>query len=134
MIETIKTCFAEKQEVAAVYLFGSFASGKNRVMSDVDIAVLLYPEDRFIKSAHIFRQAYISQLGRSLRKDIHPVILNHAGEVLLKQILFKGKPVLVKDETYHKQFKMVALARIVDFNFHLKTMQSKLKKRILEVQ
>jgi len=132
MLETVKTYFSEKQEVAAVYLFGSFASGKNRLMSDVDIAVLLYPEEEYLTSVHLFRSTYMSQLGRALRKDIHPVILNHAGEMLLKQVLLKGKPVLVKDEKYNKQFKMVALARIVDFNFHLEKMQSRLKKSILE--
>lgn len=129
-INKIKNYFDEKKEVVAVYLFGSFASGKNRLMSDVDIAVLLYPE--YMNSANFFRQEYISQLGRQLRKDIHPVILNHAGEVLLKQILFKGNPVLVKDPKYNKQFKMVSLSRIADFNFYLRKMQSGLKKSILE--
>lgn len=130
MINKIKNYFYKKKEVVAVYLFGSFASGKNRLMSDVDIAILLHPE--YMNSANFFRQEYISQLGRQLRKDIHPVILNHAGEVLLKQILFKGNPVLVKDPKYNNQFKMVSLSRIADFNFYLGKMQSGLKKSILE--
>jgi len=31
------------------------------------------------------------ELSRILRKDIHPVILNSAGEELLRQIFLKGK-------------------------------------------
>ncbi|MCK5096872.1 MAG: nucleotidyltransferase domain-containing protein [Desulfobacteraceae bacterium] len=132
MIEnTIKQYFKDKEEIAAVYLFGSCASGKERHMSDVDIGLLL--NYKHSKSSENFKEEYLTQLGRLLRKDIHPVIMNSAGEVLLKQILGKGKLVLVKNSKFHKEFKMVALSKIVDFNFYLKKMHSSLTKRILEV-
>ena len=38
---TIKQYFEDRIEIAAVYLFGSYASGKNTFMSDVDIGILL---------------------------------------------------------------------------------------------
>jgi predicted nucleotidyltransferase len=131
MIEnTIKQYFKNKKEIAAIYLFGSYASGKERHMSDVDIGVLL--NHKHLKSSEISKEEYMIQLGRLLRKDIHTVIMNSAGEVLLKQILSKGKPVLVENSKFHKEFKIVALSKIVDFNFYLKKMHSSLTKRILE--
>lgn len=130
MESTIKEYFAAKEEIAAVYLFGSFAAGTNAPMSDVDIAILFRRE--YMSSADSFIVNYGVELGRRLRKDIHPVILNQAGEVLLKQVLRKGKPVLVKDHKADKLFKMIAVARIADFEVYLQAMQAGLKKKILE--
>ena len=116
--------------MAAVYVFGSFASGRQQSDSDVDIGVLLHPA--FLETAEALREQCMVQLGRILRKDIHLVILNHAGEVLLKQVLSKGKAILVKNPKVDKYFKMVSLSRIVDFNYHLEKMQAGLTKKILE--
>jgi uncharacterized protein len=127
---TIKQYFEDRIEIAAVYLFGSYASGKNNFMSDVDIGILLNYQNS--KSDKNFKEEYILQLGRLLRKDIHPVIMNTAGEVLLKQIFGKGKPVLVKDLKFYQNFKSVTLLKIIDFNFYLEKMHSNLTKRILE--
>ena len=58
-------------------------------MSDIDIGILLDRNDRdFAKEK---RSNYIVELSRILRKDIHLVILNSAGEELLRQIFLKGK-------------------------------------------
>ncbi len=59
-------------------------------------------------------------------------ILLFGGEVLLKQILNKGRPVLIKNPSFEKKFKMTALSQIADFNFYLGKMQSGLKRKILE--
>ena len=126
----IKQYFKDRKEIAAVYLFGSYALGKNNYMSDVDIGILL--KHKYSKSDKNFKEEYIIQLGRLLRKDIHPVIMNTAGEVLLKQIFGKGKLILVKDLKFYKNFKSVSLSKIVDFSFYLEKMHSRLVKRILE--
>ncbi|MFP3981962.1 MAG: type VII toxin-antitoxin system MntA family adenylyltransferase antitoxin [Desulfobacterales bacterium] len=130
MENKIRNYFANKPEIAAVYLFGSRAAGKDHQTSDVDIGILLCPE--FLESAQTLREQYLIGLGRCLKKDIHPVIMNHAGEFLLKQILSKGKPVLVKNSKFEKYFKMISISRIADFNFHLQKMQAGLTKKILE--
>jgi len=69
--------FRDKKEIVAIYLFGSYAAGKERAFSDVDIGIL------FDESEEIFvmekRNTYMTELGRILRKDIHPVILNRSG-------------------------------------------------------
>jgi hypothetical protein len=40
---------------------------------------------------------YIVELGRVMRKDIDPVILNSASEEVLRQIFLKGNCILVND-------------------------------------
>lgn len=130
-IETeIKRYFEAREEAAAVYLFGSHACGRETAASDVDIAVLL--KRRYLPSARSLRQQYMAELGGILKRDIHPVVMNQAGELLLKQILSKGKRILAKDPTFDAHFTMIAYSRIMDFNPYLKQMQEGLKKRMLE--
>lgn len=130
IIETITYYFKTRHEAAAVYLFGSYASERNRPASDVDLAILFLPEH--LPSANRFCDLYLTELGRLLRKDIHPVVMNRAGEVLLKQIFLKGKRVVMKNPAYVREFNMVAISRIADFGFYLDKMQSGLKKKMLE--
>ena len=128
MKNIIKQYFKDRKEIAAVYLFGSYASGKNNYMSDVDIGILF--THQYSKSDKNFKEEYIIQLGRLLRKDIHPVLMNTAGEVLLKQIFGKGKLILVKDLKFYKNFKSVSLSKIIDFSYYLEKMHSSLTKQI----
>jgi len=45
-IKTLKDYFAKHRDVAFAFLFGSQASGKASSLSDIDMAVYLYPELR----------------------------------------------------------------------------------------
>jgi predicted nucleotidyltransferase len=128
--EKITHYFETRHEVAAVYLFGSFASEKNRPESDVDLAILFLPE--YLPSADQFCRKYLTDLGRILRKDIHPIVMNRAGEVLLKQIFLKGRRLVMKNPAYVSEFNMFAVSRIADFGFYLDRMQAGLKKKMQE--
>ncbi|MCF8126508.1 MAG: nucleotidyltransferase domain-containing protein, partial [Desulfotignum sp.] len=98
--------------------------------SDVDLAILFLPE--YLPSADQFCRQYLTGLGRHLRKDIHPIVMNHAGEVLLKQIFLKGKRLVMKNPAFVREFNMFAMSRIADFGFYLDRMQAGLKKRVQE--
>ena len=131
MEETITEYFKENSaEIAAVYIFGSHASGKSRPGSDVDIAVLFDCYDPVF--LHSRTAEILVQLPRLLRKDIHPVAMNSASEALLKQIFAKGRCLLVNDSRKLAEFKMLAFSRIAGFNYYLKKMQAGLIRRVLE--
>lgn len=130
MEREIKQYFEKSRKITAVYLFGSHASGREHHMSDVDIGILL--DHNYPGSVENLKEKCIVELGRLLRKDIHPVIMNTAGEVLLKQIFSKGRAVLMKNPAIHRDFKMISFSKISDFNFYLSMIQTALKKRILE--
>ena len=131
MIEDrIKDYFRNRDNVAAVYLFGSHASGKERAGSDVDIAILFQTRDLdFIRDSI---DLYLVELSRLLKKDIHPIVLNSAGEVILKQILNKGKCVVVNDRRQLASFKIAAFAKIFDFSYYRDLMQSGLIKTVIQ--
>ena len=128
--EKIRTYFKNKKEVVVVYLFGSYAKGKQRPSSDIDIGILLDTTDQgFVKER---RNEYMVELARILRKDIHPVILNLAGEELLKQIFLKGKCILVNDSRKLAQYKMVMFAKIAEFGYYRSQMQLGLIRKVME--
>lgn len=128
--ENIRVYFRDKKEVIAIYLFGSHAKGKARPLSDIDVGILLDKNDRnFLKQR---RKDYTIELGRALRKDIHPMILNLAGEELLKQIFSKGKCILINDARKLALYRMVMFARIADFAYYRSQMQSGFIRKVME--
>ena len=129
LIEKIQSYFLTENEVVAVYLFGSYALGKARRTSDVDIGILLNSNNSELFKAKQLR--YLKELGRLLRKDIHPVILNTAGEMLMQQIFTKGKCIVDNDQQKHAQFRMVMFSRIAAFSDYKKQMQAGLIKNIM---
>jgi len=131
MIEDrVKDYFCNRDEVAAVYLFGSHAIGKERSDSDVDIAILFQTRDPDLIRDLI--DTYLVDLSRLLKKDIHPVVLNHAGELFLEQIFNKGKCIFVNDQRKLALFKVSAFAKIFDFSYYRTAMQSGLIKSVMQ--
>lgn len=119
--ERLKTYFAARDEVVAAYLFGSRAQNRQRRGSDVDLAVLLCHQQA--ANASDYRVQYMVELGRMLRLDVHPVIINAAGEELLRQVLARGKCVQVNDQRACALFRMSAYSRIADFDHYRKMAQ-----------
>ena len=128
--KTISDYFKNKDEVIAIYLFGSYASENNRPFSDIDIGILLNLVDQ--KFANQQKIRYMTELSRIVRKDIHPVILNFASEVLMKQIYSKGKCILIKDSKELAKYKMTMYARIADFAYYLDKMQKGFIRRTMK--
>ena len=122
--------FKNKEDIIGVYLFGSYANGKFRSCSDVDLAILFDGRDR----ANINRRLdnYLIDLSRILRKDIHLTTMNFASEELLKQIFKKGKCLIVNDSKKLACFKMTAYSRIVNFHYYRDQFQAGIVRKIME--
>ena len=131
MIENkIKNYFTTKTDIAAVYLYGSYASGQVHPGSDVDVAILFGKRDREIVDKRL--EKIHVELSRILKKDLHLVALDFAGEVLLNQILKKGRCLIVNDTKTLTYFAMEALTKVADFQYYLKKMQSAMTRRVRE--
>ena len=126
----LKKYFKDKPEVIAVYIFGSQATGKKMRSSDVDVGILLDTKDRATEIEK--RNQYMVDLADILRKEIHPIILNSAGEELMRQIFAKGDCILIKNQKKLSLFKMTMFARIADFHYYRNQMQSGLIRSIME--
>lgn len=122
---------AERPEIVACYLFGSQATGKARAESDVDLAFLLksdVPRSHYVDLS----LEYFAQLSRMLRQDIHPLIMNSAGEVVLEQIFRKGMPVYGGEDFDSAYFRMTQTAQIAEFAPLRKRMEDNFLERMKE--
>jgi len=107
----------EKYNIKLIYIFGSYAKGKNDKNSDLDIAVLLEkgynPLDK------------LSLIGDFIdifkRNDIDLVILNDANPVLEHQVIKYGKLVYMKDEDVKVFYEVRVLKEYMDMEYFRNT-------------
>jgi predicted nucleotidyltransferase len=127
----IKDFFASGYgHIAAVYLFGSCATERQRESSDADIGLLLQPDAADLPGDVL--EDILVKLPRLLRRDVHPVVMNTAPEELLRQIFDKGRCVLVNDEKTLAHFEMNAFAKIADFGYYRRRLQQGVIRNVLE--
>jgi uncharacterized protein len=130
MVQKIIDYFSARPEVIAVYLFGSYARDRQHPTSDVDIGILFERDahGQFIENT----DKYSNDLSRILRKDIHPVVMNHAGEFLAKQILSKGKCIHQKNKSLVSQYQMKMYSMIADFSYYQDMIQTGFVRKVME--
>ena len=131
MIEKkIANYFENKEGIIAVYLFGSYASGKVRTRSDIDLAILFDSRDRDNNNRRLDK--YLIDLSRILKKDIHLTAMNFASEELLKQIFKKGHCLIVNDSKKLACFTMTAYSKIVNFHYYRDQFQAGIVRKVME--
>ena len=116
IIYQINRYFKDKNEVIAVYLFGSYAKDKEQVKSDIDLAILL-DADEMSRHKDLKNRYYINLAG-ILRKDLHILIMNNIGEDILAQILKYGRCIVKNNPEILSQFTMVKHAMIADYSYY----------------
>lgn len=126
----ITNYFGNKEDIIAVYLFGSYASGKERSYSDIDLAILFDSRDRVMINRRLDK--YLIDLSRILRKDIHLTAMNFASEELLKQIFKKGHCLIVNDSKKLACFTMTAYSKIVNFHYYRSQFQAGIVRKVME--
>jgi len=101
MLESLKTYFEGRDDIAFAFLFGSAARGRVRREGDVDIAVYFKPEKEVEWEA--FNRSYEGEnrialdLEKLLKKEVDLVVLNRARAVIADEIIRKGKRLIIKD-------------------------------------
>jgi len=128
LIEKISLYFDQRSEVIAVYLFGSYAKGRQERDSDIDLAILLNRDDR--PRQNELRRQYIVALSHILRKDLHIVIISSIDEGMLAQIFKYGQCIINHNPHVLAHFKMVAYAMIADFGYHKNLMKKGFIRRL----
>lgn len=93
--------FGQDKDIAAVYLFGSYATGGIGPLSDVDLAVLLVKE--FQQDKYFGRKLdVISKASSALRTDeLDVVVLNEAPVDLRYSVISKG--ILLVEREVHRR-------------------------------
>ena len=106
--------FSQEKDVLAVYLFGSFAQGKDNQFSDVDVAVLLdfrIPPDQYTSQCLHF----MNQLSILLKREVDVVILNKADTFIKYQVLKNGQRILEFDMDQTRSFEARAVVEYCDY-------------------
>jgi predicted nucleotidyltransferase len=104
-IEKIANKIAEHKSVKAVYLFGSYASGKVHANSDIDLCVISDDDD------------YIAGCGLSN----FDVTMFRLLPIAVRFRVFKeGVPLIVKDKDLINKLKIQTLREYIDFRMLMK--------------
>jgi predicted nucleotidyltransferase len=106
IIQTIVTYYPDLQ---AIYLFGSTASGEERLDSDIDIAVLLPPRKGRLTENPNFSECLV-RLESLCRKTVDLVDLRHVSTVFQKEIIATGQLLYCADRDAVDTFEMLTLS------------------------
>lgn len=118
--------FVSKNNIKLVYIFGSYAKGKNNKNSDLDIAVLLEREyDPLVKLSLIGDLTLLFK-----RDDIDLVILNAANSVLKHQVIKYGKLAYMESEETKVYFEARTLSEYMDMEPFRRTQMKYINEKI----
>ncbi|MGE5238671.1 MAG: type VII toxin-antitoxin system MntA family adenylyltransferase antitoxin [Chloroflexota bacterium] len=107
--------FRQRDEVSALYLFGSLVAGRQHEESDLDLAVLV--DERKLKQVNyeaLKRAYYAASAGFSLR-IVDIVVLNVAPPYLKHQVLKTGKVLFDRNRRLRVRFTERAIMDYLDF-------------------
>ncbi|HCO39563.1 MAG TPA: nucleotidyltransferase domain-containing protein [Aquificaceae bacterium] len=101
-------------KVVAIYLFGSYARGEEKPLSDIDIAVILKDPDKKDEA----------DIG-SLYSEKIDLVLFHRLPLHIQYEVFKyGKELFVRDEDYLLELKLAVLRKYLEYSRVYNYMQS----------
>ena len=100
---------ASLPEVQAVYLFGTFADGTERLESDVDLALLL-PHERAKTLGSLYGSDLHQALAQHFGRDVDLINLREVSTVFQNQIVSTGKLLYSADEYARQTFEMYTLS------------------------
>lgn len=103
-------CLRESGIVAA-YLFGSAAAGRMKPGSDIDLALLVEPDQ---EGAFPLLEL-MAELERLCGKNVDVVLLNRAGELLKYEVRRTGRLIFERDPLQRKRFEISGRKRFEDF-------------------
>ncbi len=114
-IKRITDYFKGRDEVSALYIFGSAAIGKETAESDIDIAVLINDRKKGRKTYESLKKTYYSASPRFSLRTIDIVVLNTAPTFLKHRIIKTGKIVFDRNRRLRVRFVANAIIEYLDY-------------------
>lgn len=105
LIKSIQEYFTHQEDVTTVYLFGSFAQGRERPTSDVDIAVL-FSSDLDSYAALLRQLDLANELESLLKRSVDVINLEAVKPILIHQILLNKRLIVDKDLNRRVKFEV----------------------------
>lgn len=107
----IKEFFRGLPDIIAVYLYGSMVTGRIHSESDIDIAVLF---DRKGIPTSVQLLDLQTDLAEILKMEVDLVCLNEVSPILQRQVISKGKQMVVNNQHQLNQFIIRSYTDYVD--------------------
>jgi predicted nucleotidyltransferase len=104
------TVLATLPEAWAVYVYGSFALGEDWPDSDLDIAVLLPPEQRIANLLDL-----MGDISEHVHRDVDVVDLRRVGDVLRREVLENGRTLFESDPEKVLAWEASAMSRYAHY-------------------
>ena len=114
-IKRIIGFFRDREEVSALYIFGSAAKGKGTNESDIDVAVLINDRKRGKQTFESLRKTYYGISPKLSSRPLDIVILNTAPPFLKYRIIRTGEVLFDKNRKLRVRFKANALIEYFDY-------------------
>ncbi|ADQ06805.1 DNA polymerase beta domain protein region [Caldicellulosiruptor hydrothermalis 108] len=131
IVKILKEYFEKENAVIFAYLFGSYAKGKERKNSDVDIAVYINEEiAKDAKKVLEYQIKHMSDISDLLKKEVDLVILNHASPLLRHEVISEGTLLIEKDHDKLVNFKKQSFYYYQDWLHIMKIKMMYIKERI----
>lgn len=107
--QIVQTILTHTPQVQAVYLFGSHGTEDERPSSDVDIALLLPPEQAKAAGSLLLGELHMA-LAELLGKEVDLVNLRQVSTVFQKEIVMTGRQIYCADAYAAAEFEMLTLS------------------------
>ncbi len=130
-IESLIPSFAGDQGIVLAFLFGSYASGKETALSDVDIAILLAPNVPRGKYLD-YRVHYVSLAAQALRDDRVDVVILNTATPLLAHEAIKGKLLFERSPEARVKYVVDVQRKYLDLKSFYAIDAAYMRQRILE--
>lgn len=110
----LREYFRSKPDISAVYLFGSFARGRQGHKSDLDLAILFSPEE--LTKMQRFERRIDLELGieKLTERNVDVIDLVTAPPVLQHQVRKHGLLLLEKDHRHRVSFEVTTRRNYFD--------------------
>lgn len=105
----VRTVVEHYPAAQALYLFGTYGTADEWPDSDVDIALLLPPEEAK-KAGTLMMSDLLFALEKTLKKDVDLINLRQVSTVFQKEIVFSGRRIFIADEYAGDEFEMLVLS------------------------
>jgi len=105
----IQTVLSHYPKAQAIYFFGSYGTEQEWPESDVDIAVLLPPEESKMIGPLVMSDLHFT-LESMLKKDVDLINLRQVSTVLQKEVVAADRRIYEGDAYAAEEFEMLALS------------------------
>ena len=128
IVEKITNYLNSDNIISFAYLFGSYAKGKEKHSSDIDIAIYLF--DISAETHFDYKMKIKFKLEDILKKQVDIVVLNFAPPLLKNQVFRYGKLLKCIDKSFMNNFKIKSFYQYCDYSHTMNIVLNSNKKRI----